>query len=269
MKIFYPGVPGAYSHIAAEKAAEILWWVEDFVGVIHFDRVRQSIDKHNIGVLPIENSYAGTIHANIYSFLKYQYRIVGEVSVEVDHCLLSKEKKLSDVDVAYSHRQALAQCEKFLSKNHIASESYEDTASAAKMLSEGDLPHAAAIASRRAGELYGLNILAEHIQDQVENTTRFFVIAHPKSQVEFSQKLGKVAILFAAKNKPGILYKCLWALSTYGIDLTKIESLPSHKDAFDYMFRVETKADIMSGNMKLALEELDFFTSELHVLGVY
>lgn len=271
MQIYYPGLPGAYSHMAAENVSIILWQEEtcELHGVTLFENVWSAIAGDVLGVIPVENSYAGSVHFNIYNFLEHKYRIIGEISIPINHCLLSKEDDISKVKTVYSHRQALAQCHDFLKNHGMQPQKYQDTAAAARLQSTDPMPNTAAIASQRCAQLYDLNILAENIQDQNGNTTRFLVIADPKNTIEYPNKKWKVAILFAVKNRPWVLYKCLGAFATNDIDLTKIESLPSKQDPFSYMFWVEAETELESPAMKLALEELEFFTKEIHILGEY
>ena len=177
MHISYQGVPGAYGSIVAETIADRLNIPHDAIhGLPSFAEVWESIDADHIAVLPIENSYAGSIHENFYAFLRYDYAIVGEVSLPIHHTFLSLETDIGQVKKAYSHPQALAQCHDWLRSLHIEAVPYEDTAGAARMIAEKGKRECAAIASRRAGEIYGLHMLAEGIQDQIGNTTRFVVV---------------------------------------------------------------------------------------------
>lgn len=270
MKIYYQGIPWAYSSIAAKEIQKHLSKeYSETIWVENFDDVWNSIDDKNIAILPIENSYAGSIHHNVYNFLYYNYEIIGEISIPIHHCLLTQWDNIKNIKKAYSHPQALAQCRKFGEDNNIEFVTYTDTALAAQMVKESNDPTIAAIASDYAGELYKLNILKKDIQDQNGNTTRFLIIKNKDNTVKYNDKKEKVAMLFQARNLQGVLYKCLWAFATNGIDLTKIESLPSQKDPFTYMFWIECKGKLDTKEMKDALHELEFYTEEINILWEY
>jgi prephenate dehydratase len=170
-------------------------------GMDSFASVRKNIAENTIGVLPIENSYAGSIHENFRKFLEYDYKIIGEIELKVNHCLLSKETDISKIKKAYSHPQALAQCQNFLKEHNIEPVMYNDTAESAKFVAESDEPGLASIASAMAGQIYHLNILESHIHDQENNTTRFFVVAKNEIDLPMLPK-NKTTILFETQNKP-------------------------------------------------------------------
>lgn len=270
MKIFYQGEPGAYSHKAS---LEIQSWlsenIDEIVGLPDFDSVWQEVAKGHIWVIPIENSYAGNIHNNLYNFLKFSSKIIGEFHLEVKHMLLSHETDISAVKKVYSHPQALSQCHKYLQEKNIVPVAYYDTAGAAKFVSETKELWVAAIASELAGEIYGLNVVDTSIQDQTGNTTRFFIIVPEDSSVAYKPKSNKVTLLFEAKNIPSSLYKCLGAFATNNVNLTKIESIPSFWGQFSYFFWIDFEGSKDDEGVKKALEELHFFTSFIKVLGEY
>ena len=268
MNLSYQWIPWAYSHQASKDIAEKLWIKNPIIrGYDSFDEVWESVDDETIAILPIENSYAWTIHANVYNFLDYDYEIVLEYKLPVRHCLLWKTSDIKQIDTVYSHPQALAQCKKFCEKNHIKQAVYHDTAWAAQYIAKQENTHLVAIASRLSAELYDLNIIAENIQDNDSNTTRFFVIKNKNTDLERNSPLTKTILLFSVRNGQGILYKCLGALATHGIDLSKIESIPSKKDPFSYMFWVECLSPLNDAMMQEALKELSYFTTEVRVLG--
>lgn len=271
MKIYTQWIAGSYSFNTSNiikpdlslESSEIVWcsnfnWVWDNIW-----------EWDNLWVLPVENSYAGNVHTNLYNFLKYNYKVIWEYNLKVRHCLLSKEEKLEDIKEVYAHPQSLNQCHNYLKEKNIIWNNYWDNWLAAKKVSENPETWIWAIASREAWELYGLNILDEDLQDQIWNTTRFFLIAKNDSKIEYKKKTWKITIIFEAKNIPSSLYKCLWAFATNNVDLTKIESLPSYTWPFSYLFWLDFKWSLEDENVKKALEELDFFTSFVKVLGEY
>ncbi len=273
MKLFYQGEPGAYSHVVASWAAPFFGAEEsETEGLKTFADVWKAVENGGIGILPIENSYAGSIHDNLYGFLRYPFVTLAEYALPVKHCLLSHETEISAIRKAYSHPQALAQCYGFLKANAIESVVHADTAGAAKELSRTREPGAASVSSSKAAKIYGLNVLAEGIQDQQGNTTRFFVVARPdmaESAVSEFPKTGKTSVVFEVKNVPAALYKCLGAFATHGVNLTKIESLPSLGDPFSYVFWIDFEGGVEVEGTKGALAELEFFAKKVRILGSY
>jgi len=270
MHISYQGEKGAYSYSASLQVAKRLAIPEENIaGFPDFSSVWKRISDEGIGVLPIENSYAGSIHENLYNFVRYDHKIVGEIHLEINHALLSLETDISVVKRAYSHPQALAQCHDFLVAHGIEPIPSEDTAGSAKMIAERGERGVAAVASEIAGEVYGLHALARGIQDQKGNTTRFFVVVPRSSDIRYSEKATKTSILFETRDIPGALYKCLGAFATNGVNLSKIESLPSLKDPFTYTFWVDFHGTGEDTNVHHALDELRFFTQSVNILGEY
>ncbi|EKE29604.1 MAG: hypothetical protein ACD_2C00139G0002 [uncultured bacterium (gcode 4)] len=270
MKVFFQWEKWAYSHIASEIISKELWiWAENIIGLENFSKVWGMIDDNSIWVLPIENSYAGSIHENMYKFLRYDYKVIWELNLDIRHCLMSKWSDMSKIKKVYSHQQALSQCYNFLSEHSMEAVPYFDTATAAKMVSENDDDTMAAIASVEAAKLYGLNILEEWIQDQIGNTTRFFIVATKENKIKLTQKSDKITIIFEAQNIPASLYKCLWAFATNDLNLSKIESLPSLKDPFSYMFWLDLKWKLGDVKVENALKELKFFTKDYFIIWEY
>lgn len=270
MKIYYQWDPWAYSNIASLIAKESLNTnIDEIIWVSDFSLVWKNISDDSIWVLPVENSTAWSIHENLYNFLRHDFKIIWEIPLEIQHCLLSNETDISKIKYAYSHPQALSQCYDFLKSHDIEPVKKYDTAWSAREISENKIPWVWAIASKLAWEIYGLNIIKEWIQDQKWNTTRFFVIVPKKSELIFNKKNWKTSIIFEARNIPASLYKCLWAFATNGINLTKIESMPSFKDPFTYIFWIDFDWSENDENVKNALHELAFFTKDLKILWEY
>lgn len=270
MNIIYQGEPGAYSNLASIEAKKHLDYdIWDIIWMQDFKSVWENIDHKTIAVIPVENSYAWNIHENLYNFLRYDYKIIGKIDLEVHHCLLSREKNITDISEVYSHPQALSQCHNYLKKHNIKAVIHRDTAWAAAEISQNKKPWVWAIASSLAWEIYSLNNLDSSIQDQNGNTTRFLVIVPRDSQIKFNDKKWKTSIIFETKNIPSALYKCLWAFATHNINLTKIESMPSLKNPFTYMFWIDFQWEISDTNVSKALLELEFYTQDIKIIWEY
>lgn len=270
MNIYYYGIPGAYTHMATLQAQKNLnIEVDQLIGEPDFSKIWEKIDDNSIGVIPIENSYAGPIHKNLYNFLRYDHQIIGELSLKIEHCLLSKETDLSKIKKVYSHPQALSQCYDFLKKHNLEGIEFADTALASKFIAEEQEPGIASIASSLTSQLYNLNILEEGIQDQTGNTTRFFVLAPKNSKLQYTDKKNKISLFFETRHVPAALYKCLGGFATNGINLHKIESLPALKNPFSYLFWIDLEGKLKDKAVQNSLEELAFFTKSVRVLGEY
>ncbi len=270
MKIYYQWNPWAYMHYASTEIAKNLNIpIESIEGKPEFIDVWKSIWEDGIAVLAIENSYMGNIHTNLYNFLKYDYKIIWEYFLEIRHCLGSKESYIADVKKVYSQVPALVQCYEYIKQKNMEPIEFSDTALSAKYVSESQEIGIWAIASEMACKMYGLNILDTNVQDQEGNTTRFAIIVPKESTILYKNKSNKVSILFEVRDVPASLYKCLWAFATNGINLTKIESMPSYKWKFEYLFWVDFEGNLQEISTKKALEELTFFTSFIKILGEY
>ena len=219
MKVAFQGEPGAYSEEA----------VFNYFGNVEtqpsesFDMVFDSVVSGECayGLIPIENSLAGSIHQNYDLLLRHELHIVGEYLLRVQHCLIALPGvKKEEIRKAISHPQALGQCAAYLRGLGIKPESVYDTAGSVKMLKESGARDTAAIASRRAVEIYGMQILEEGIEDNPENYTRFLAIAKESVQPEGE---ARTSIVFTLKNQPGSLFKALSVFALRDLDLTKIE----------------------------------------------
>jgi prephenate dehydratase len=264
VRLAYQGEPGAYSEAAAlhfgGSAAETL-------PCKSFDEVFEAVVKKKAthGVVPLENSIGGTIHRNYDLLLEHELTITGEVELDVIHCLQALPgTKLSDVKVVYSHPQALAQCERYLKDLGATVEAVYDTAGGAKLVAEQKLPNAAALASRRAAEVFGLEVLQEAVQDFEYNITRFAIIggASPADG-------NKTTIVFALPSTPGALFKALSVFALRDINLSKLESRPIRGRPWEYLFYVdlETRRDDLK--CARALSHIGEFASWVRVLGTY
>ncbi|KAJ9554740.1 hypothetical protein OSB04_009354 [Centaurea solstitialis] len=284
LRVAYQGVPGAYSEAAAGKAYPEC----DAIPCDQFEVAFQAVELWiaDRAVLPVENSLGGSIHRNYDLLLRHRLHIVGEVQLPVHHCLLALPGVRKEyINRVISHPQALAQCELTLTKKlglNVTREAVDDTAGAAEFVAANGLRDTAAIASARAAELYGLNILADGIQDDSSNITRFVMLARepiiPRTDRPF-----KTSIVFAHDKGTSVLFKVLSAFAFRNISLTKIESRPHRNrpirlvdDAnvgtakhFEYMFYVDFEASMADVRAQNALAEVQEFTSFLRVLGSY
>lgn len=270
MKIYYQWAKWAYSNIAANKVWSLIGksWL-DLTWLDSFNSVWKKIEQWNIWILPIENSYAGSIHENLYNFLRFNCKIISEINLPVRHVLLSKEENISEIKEIYSHPQAISQCYSFLKKHWIKSIEFNDTAWAAKMISDNDLKWVWAIASDLAWDIYWLNKLESNIQDHDFNTTRFFIITNSDSDIQSKKKIWKISLIFETRDIPAVLYKCLWAFATSSINLSKIESVPSLGDPFTYFFWLDFEWYLDDPKVKWSLSELAYFTKSVKILWEY
>lgn len=270
MNIYYQGNPWSYMNIASKQIKKDLNInIENIIWKSKFNDVWESINKNWIWVLAIENSYMWSIHQNIYNFLKYDFKIIWEYYLEINHCLCSIENDIKNIKSVYSQMPALEQCSNYLKQKNIEAKEFSDTALSAKYIWKKQLKWVWAICSLEAAKLYWLNIIEKNISDQKWNTTRFIIIAPKKSNIKYNKKNNKVWIIFEAKDMPSSLYKCLWSFATNNINLNKIESMPSYKWSFSYNFWLEFEWSLDSEKTKKALDELNFFTKKIIILWEY
>ncbi|KAL8214720.1 hypothetical protein R6Q57_004169 [Mikania cordata] len=223
VRVAYQGLPGAYSEAAALKAYPKC----ETVPCDQFESVFKAVELWLVdkAVLPIENSVGGSIHRNYDLLLRHRLHIVGEVQLTVNHCLLGipgvRKEELKRV---LSHPQALDQCENALSKLGVVRVSAEDTALAAQIVSLEGIRETGAVASSRAAEIYGLDILAQTIQDDLDNVTRFLILAR-EPIIPGTDKPHKTSIVFTLEEGPGVLFKALAVFALREINLSKVSSL--------------------------------------------
>lgn len=265
--VVFQGVEGAYSY-AAMRA----YFGED-IHSHHVKTWRDAMEEVAAGtadyaVLPIENSTAGIV-ADIYDLLtEYQLYIVGEQVIRVEHVLLGlPETELKDVQTVYSHPQGLAQCKKYL-EEHPEWKTVEvaNTAGAAKQVMEdGDRTHAA-IASREAGKVFGLSVLAEKICHNGQNVTRFIIVSRKPVYVK---NAGKISVCFELPHAKGTLYNMLSHMIYNGLNMTKIESRPIPGRTWEYRFFVDFEGNLEDSAVKNALRGLEAEANRMRILGNY
>jgi chorismate mutase/prephenate dehydratase len=234
-----------------------------------FRDVFESVKKQEAqaGVVPVENSIEGSVNQNYDLFFTYDLKVCGEVIVKVAHCLIANPgTSLDAVKAVYSHPQALAQCRSFLERLNCELIPTYDTAGSVKLIKEKKLTNAAAIASEKAAELYGMKILARDIADNTENYTRFFVLSKEDSPITGKDK---TSIIFSAKHEPGSLYHALGEFAKRNINLTKIESRPTKKTPWEYNFYLDFEGHRTEPRCAEALKALEKHATFVRILGSY
>ena len=266
-KVACQGVAGAYSGIATDRMFELadITYFKTFEGV--FGAVEKGFCKY--GVLPIENSYAGSVN-QVYDLMKeHKFYIVKSLRLSVSHNLVAnKDTVLSDVKEIVSHEQAINQCKKYLEKFPLAKiTAVPNTAVASKIVAESGRKDIVAICSRECADLYGLKLLETNIQDSENNYTRFILIA---KEMEFYENANKISIMTTLpQNSAGSLNKLLSKFSNLGINLTKLESRPIVGSTFEFMFYFDFECDIKEKGVKNLLSQLDSSTEQFTFLGAY
>lgn len=267
MVIAFQGERGAYSEAAA---------VAHFGQAVQplpcpsFEAVFEAVTSGTAdrGIIPVENSLAGSIHRNYDLLLRYDLTIVGEVQIRIAHHLIALPGvSLADVRRVYSHPQALAQCEHSLNEllPDVERVPTYDTAGSVKMLREEDIRDGAAIASRHAADIYGMSVLHGELEDNTENYTRFLAL----SREPVIPEAGKTSIVFSMENVPGALFKSLAVFALRDIDLTKIESRPQQGKPWQYLFYIDFAGSIHDVHCRNALNHLQEITTFFRVLGSY
>lgn len=266
MRIAYQGEPGAFSEAAARGISPLA----DPVPCRNFEDVFEAVKtgQSPFGILPIENSVGGSIHRNFDLLLEHQLPIVAEAELPVVHHLLALPgTRLEDIARIYSHPQALAQCDRFLrAQTGVEVIATYDTAGSAKLIADEGLRDAAAIASARAAEVFGLVALKSSIQDYEHNITRFLIIGR---QPLTDEAPDKTTIVFTLANEPGALFKALACFALRGIGMTKLESRPLPGRRWEYLFYADLSAARDHVPCDRALTHLAEFASMLRVLGSY
>ena len=260
------GVEGAYSQIACEKIFKnpFIMYFKNFEGV--FSAIDKGLCQY--GILPLENSTAGSVKKVYDLMIKHNFSIVRTFRLKVDHNLLAKPgTKLSDIKEVYSHEQAINQCSEFLqTMTGITVIPVANTAVAADMVSKSDRKDVAALSSRSCAELYNLEILASSIQDKGNNRTRFICIS---KNLEIYPGSDKTSIMMVLPHRPGSLYKFLARLYTLGINVTKLESRPIPDRDFEFMFYFDLETSIYSEEFVQLMCELEDLCEDFKYLGSY
>jgi prephenate dehydratase len=273
-KIAYQGERGAFSEAAAKKllGAEI-----ETVPCHSFNELFAAVaaDKVDAALAPIENSLAGSIHKNYDLLEEHNFEIIGEINLRVVHNLIVPSSvKLEDVRRVYSHPVALAQCEQFLRAHpQIEAISAHDTAGSVRIMMESQRADEAAIAGVMAAEAYGATIIAESIEDNAQNFTRFLLLTKPEQARAIypvqTSDIRKTSIIFRVANVPGSLFRAMAAFTLRDIDLLKLESRPIIGRPWEYTFYLDLIGDRADLNVQRALNHLSEMTESIRVLGSY
>ncbi len=264
--VAYQGEPGAYSQ---EAIYQHFGPSVDTLACHSFDEIFHAVETGSAkaGLLPVENSQAGSINQAFDLLLDHDLRVIGEVKLRVRHCaLIPPGMTAAEVLRVRSHPQALAQCERYIRNRGWQALPAYDTAGAARELAETLEPGTAAIASALAGQTYGLEILDAGIEDSPDNTTRFFLLGREEPP---PSKYNKTSLVFATLHTPGALYNVLGELASRGINLTKIESRPRRNRPWHYVFYVDLEGHWQDAAVHRALIGLLARTAFVKLLGSY
>ena len=260
------GIEGAYSQIACDsifKSPGIMYFKS-------FDNVFKAVESGmcQYGILPIENSTAGSVNTIYDLMLRHNFSIVRSARLKVSHNLLAKYgTKLSDVREIFSHEQAINQCAGFLaSMKGVKVTVVENTAVAAKMVAESDDPGVAALSSRFCAEHYGLQTLKANVQDQDNNYTRFICIS---KKPEIYPGADRTSLMMIISHKPGSLYNVLSKFYALGINLRKLESRPLPDREFEFMFYFDIESSVYAPEMEKLFLDLESESEEFRYLGTY
>ncbi len=266
-KIYFQGVFGAYSHIAAlsiDPNAEI-------IPCKTFDDCfsKASEEPESKIIIPESNRITGNIGIE-YLVFKHRLNIYKEHFQKIEHNLLAQPgAKLKEIKDVYSHAQGLSQCSKFIKENNLVEHIRADTAGSAEMISKVKDVKQSAIASSLSAKIYGLEVIKKNIENESGNLTRFLVMGKNISQPEFKDKKYITSFLFKLKSKPAALYQSLGGFAINGVNLTKLQSYPE-KNTFDsYFFLCDLDGHIDDPKVKKSLEELGLHCEDFHVLGVF
>jgi len=265
LSVAYQGEAGAYS----EEGVIALFGETDRRPLSTIRKVFESVEvgRTEFGLVPMDNSQAGSINETYDLFLKHGLHLIGEVVVRVDHCLMALPGAgIDELEEVISHPQAIAQCEEFLSALPARVRAEYDTAGAAKRILDEKLERTGAIASRRAAELYGLELLAEKIQTFPDNYTRFGALSRDPSPLG---EPNKTSLVFGVGHVSGSLYRCLGAFAERHLSLSKLESRPRGGRPWEYVFYVDVEAPADAPQMIEALAETSEHATFTRVLGTY
>jgi len=266
--IAFQGEPGAYSHQACRDARPGM----EVLPCRTFEDVIEAVRKGDadLAMLPIENSTYGRV-ADIHSLLPTSgLHIVDEAFVRVHINLLALPgTKLEAVEAAMSHTVLLGQCRNFLQAQNINRITGADTAGSARIVAEQGDPKVAALASELAGEIYGLDCIARHIEDKQDNTTRFLIMSRTPDLKKRGQGRMMTTFVFRVRNLPAALYKALGGFATNGVNMTKLESYMVEGSFTATQFYTDIEGHPDDTNVRLVLDELRYFTSNVTLLGVY
>jgi prephenate dehydratase len=268
LKIAYQGEPGANSHIAC---ADVFPDMEPLPCATFEDAFTAIADgSADLGMIPIENSLAGRV-ADIHHFLPTSgLHIIGEYFLPIHFQLMApRGATIEGLKDVYSHVHALGQCRNIARKHGLRAHVAVDTAGAARQVAEWGDASRAALAPRMAADIYGLDILAEDVEDAAHNTTRFVILSKTPSWAAPRNGPLVTSFVFRVRNVPAALYKALGGFATNGVNMTKLESYMLEGEFTATQFLADVDGHPEDRGLALALEELEFFSKEVRILGVY
>ena len=268
MRIAYQGVAGAYSHIASMT----VYPGQEYLPCDTFEKAMKLVSEGeaDLAMIPVENSNAGRVSDVHFLLPQTGLHIIGEFFLPINHQLLGLPgTKLADVKSASSHPQALAQCSEFLKRHGIKPTARIDTALSCQDVLKFQDKSIAAIASKLAGEIYGLDVVVPNIENARNNTTRFLIMAREAEIPEDDGGEFITSFIFKAKNIPAALYKALGGFATNGINITKLESYLLEGKFVSAQFYAEIESHLSRKAFHNAFDELKFFSESIHVLGTY
>ena len=267
-RVVFQGEPGANSHIAAIEAFPDCEPVPQPTFEDCFQAVASG--EADLGMIPIENSVAGRVADIHYLLPTSDLSIIGEHFLPVHHQLLGvRGAKIGGLEVVQSHVHALGQCRRIIRELGVSAEVAGDTAGSARYVAELGDPKRGALASRLAAEIYGLDILRADVEDESHNTTRFIVLSREAKRAPAKNGPVITSFIFRVRNVPAALYKALGGFATNSVNMTKLESYQLEGSFNATQFYADIDGHPEDRNVRLALEELQFFTSAVKVLGVY
>ena len=264
-KIAYQGIKGANSYEAAQR----LLPESDLTAYKSFEDVFKAVENGECGygVLPVENSTAGSVAAVYDLILRYRFYIVGALDMSIDYCLAGlRQSTLGDIEKVISHPQALSQCEQYISSMGFEATACSNTAVAAKDTAREKRLNLAAVCSYKAAEEYGLKVLDNHLQDNKNNKTRFIVIS---KKLYINENANKVSLCFSLPHVTGALFHMLKRFDSLGLNLTKIESRPIPDKDFEYLFYLDFSGSVKSEGVTSLLCKLSEEIPEFSFLGNY
>jgi prephenate dehydratase len=262
----YMGRVGSFSHKACRQ------YFGDSVEAVPlptFPSIFEAIKVGQIdyGVIPLENSLSGSIHENYDLLREYDLQLIGELQIRIMQNLLAKAgTELGAIQRVLSHPQGFEQCRRFLSQYNWEHVAVSDTAGAAERVSASENPGDAAIANQTAAEHYGLDVIAQGIEDNPRNFTRFVVVS--REPIE-KRKAAKTSLICSARNEPGALFAILQVFAENQINMIKLESRPIPGEPWKYMFYIDLEADLESPELAAVRDEIDAKSEYLKILGCY
>ena len=264
VQVSFQGERGAYSEAAARSFFE-----EDIETVPHstFAEVLEntSKDKSEYAILPVENSIEGSVGESYDLLYSTNLTAIGEIYHRIEHCLIGIGN-LNEIDTVYSHPQALGQCRKFIEQHNMKTIPAYDTAGSVKIVKELNKKNCACIASKTASSIYDMPVIAENIANNLNNHTRFLILAKKKAQETGNDK---TSIIFSIKHEPGSLYRIIENFHKNNVNLTKIESRPTKTNTWEYNFYVDFEGHEQNTQIAEMLDKIKQETLFMKILGSY